>query len=95
MNECRCWACTIWQHEPHRRDYDDRIAVYEAMVEHIETGAHFSISSLGDQFRHLIGPTAYSIARNVVHDLYRHELITCLKHDKGIRCLRWIRRKDR
>lgn len=67
--------------------------LYERMVEFIETGVQFSIQSLSTQFRS--DGFGYNIARNVVYDMAKHELITCLKDDRrGEKCLRWVRRAN-
>ncbi len=94
----RCWACNIWPPKINyaRKDLFFRMTIYEEMVEVVETGAPVSISELGDLFP-IAGYGRRTIARSVIHDMYRHGLLVCRKKDRSpgvFKCRSWMVKKE-
>lgn len=72
----------------HMYQWDSDIDYYERMVEYIETGVEFSISTLWRAVEPR-GPSTWGIANHVVKDLVTHRLIECIHKDKAGRCRRY------
>lgn len=83
-----CYACTTHQDGNAFPKYRTIIYAYEAAVEWIENhDGPFKISqiyySIGP------GPSAHAASNYAVHDMAGHNLVYCVKHDKGQRCMLW------